>query len=186
MKVLGRTLRNMTVTYVGVRERVVEVSGGERASCRDVGGYLTRTGEIIRWRTVLRWDATPGPDLAQVFALADVLERPLALVDVALLDLPAALGTLAAATGPVLLHDSAAGGRVDEVVSVLLGSLGVCDDDIAREHAASVHRGLAYDGEGMRGRLRDIRLRHGSMIGYACDAGVDIAVLDQLRDRLLV
>lgn len=144
------------------------IDGG--GSCRDLGGYLTRSGEIVRWRAVLRWEAAlPPGDRA-----------PFAIVDVAMLTLPAAFDAIASASGSVLLYSTTSGACVDDVAATLLGVLGVGDDDVARDHAMST------GGADIRAWLRDIRIGHGSMTGYATDLGVDLAVINQLRDRLLV
>jgi hypothetical protein len=52
------------------------------------------------------------------------------------------------------------------VAAVVLGTLGVGDDEMVRV-------------------LRGINRDHGSMLGYALDAGVDLAVVEALRERLL-
>lgn len=182
MPVGGRTLLDMPSIAVSTRpaapDRRIVVEGG--GSCRDLGGYLTRSGEVVRWRAALRWDSALPPAVRALFSLAQKLKAPVALVDVAMLTLPAAFDAIASASGPVLLYSTTSSACVDDVAATLLGVLGVGDDDVARDHA------LNTGGADIRPWLRDVRIGHGSMTGYATDLGVDVAVINQLRDRLLV
>jgi hypothetical protein len=168
MPVTRRTLVPMLSTVTSAPERRLVLDGG--GACRDLGGYLTRSGAVVRWRAILRWDSASPPDA----------RAPFALVDVAMLTLPATFDAIAAASGSVLLHSTTSSECLDDVAAMLLGVLGVGDDDVARDYA------LSTSGADIRPWLRDIRIGHGSMTGYATDLGVDLAVITQLRDRLLI
>ncbi|HEV7886486.1 MAG TPA: hypothetical protein VGO92_02935 [Acidimicrobiales bacterium] len=127
--------------------------GREVDGLSDLGGYLTRTGEQVRWRRLL-W--------------ADTASGVVGALDVAALDVGAAVAAVAEACldGPVAFSSA------DPLVAVaLLGVLGVTDGDISRLAGRDVVRGL--------------REAHGSVLGFALDAGVDMASVSLLRDLLL-
>ena len=150
-------------------------------SCRDLGGYLTRTGAVVRWRAALRWEPAGTPGRSAAAALARFIDSPLTLLDTAALTLPETLEAAAWAETAVLLCSSGSTELVDDAAAVLLGVLGVADDDVARDYAL----GPGVDVLGMRRWLREVRAAHGSMTGYAADIGADVAVISALRDRLL-
>jgi protein-tyrosine phosphatase len=86
---------------------------------------------------------------------------------------------------PVLVHGADGRDRTGLVAAVLLGALGVGDDDIARDYALAPPAGEAADRDTMRSVLRSLRREHGSMLGYALDIGVGAESIAVLRDRLL-
>lgn len=221
---------------------------------RDLGGYLTPTGAMVRWRQLFRSDTldsltaadvevlrrglgyvlaidlrsgieaseAPAPPLRQSTLHLPLLDTPLGLdplfiPGVPLEDVYGALLrrtaeriahvvlTIAEAKSPVVFHCGSGRDRTGLVAAVLLGVLGVSDDDIARDYALSsvalpalVRRSVvrsewaAYPPEAhvaaaatMRAVLRALRRDHGSVVGYALDAGVDPTTIEALRDRLL-
>jgi hypothetical protein len=152
-----------------VPSRQIDLAGP--GGCRDLGGYLTRTGEMVRWRRVLRADR---PVLRS--ELGDHVTIAVGVGDGGVADV---LSAVADADKPVvLLGDDDAIGLV---AAVLLGVLGVGDGDIVRDHALTP----GATAEAVRGMLLSMRLNHGSVTGYALDAGVDMLVIEVLRDRLL-
>jgi protein-tyrosine phosphatase len=116
---------------------------------------------------------------------------------------------LAAAEGPAVFHCAAGKDRTGVISAVLLGALGVPDELIVADYAASregldlvVERLMQSEGyremfaalppdtlhaepETMISFLRQMKEKHGSMEGYAEDAGVGAATLDRLRARLV-
>lgn len=156
---------------------------------RDLGGYLTPTGAIVRWRQVFRSDALDGLT-ARYRAVLDAELGPFLAVDLRKLvepvgSVPAArlrstvhvplldgtaeadplsvpgvpledvylvllrrcaerialvLSVIAEAERPVVFHCGAGRDRTGLVAAVLLGVLGVSDDDISRGYALSAAR----------------------------------------------
>jgi len=116
---------------------------------------------------------------------------------------------LAAAEGPVVYHCAAGKDRTGVISAVLLGLLGVPDEVVIADYAATqecldaiVERLMATKGyqtmlaalppdtmhaesETMATFLTSIRARYGSMRGYARAAGVEEAAIDRLAVRLL-
>lgn len=100
---------------------------------------------------------------------------------------------------PLVFHCSAGKDRTGLISAVLLGALGVSDDDISRDYAltglvlplmATRLQGLppvlrTADRATMQSVLRTIRSAHGSMLGYVLDIGVGAEAIANLRDRLL-
>jgi protein-tyrosine phosphatase len=201
---------------------------------RDLGGYLTRSGEIVAWRHVFRsgapdgaseqdaravwrevgplvvvdlradaegaWgDSTPLVATCRRIPLLDaaIEPDPLSLPAPALPDvylsvlrragarMTAVLEAIAGAVDPVIVCCGTGRDRSGLVAAVLLGALGVGDDDIARDYALRASDGLDARPETMRAVLGALRRDHGSVLGYALDSGLDVAAVDALRDRLL-
>jgi protein-tyrosine phosphatase len=150
---------------------------------------------------VARAEAWSGIDTLadRYFLLAEYARAPIARV----------LTLLADAPGPAVYHCAAGKDRTGVVSAVLLGLLGVRDEVIVADYAASaenldaiVERLLSTEGyqtllaalppdtlhaeaETMVAFLASIRARYGSMREYAQAAGMDAATLDRLADRLL-
>jgi protein-tyrosine phosphatase len=118
------------------------------------------------------------------------------------------LRLLADAPRPMIFHCSAGKDRTGLVAAILLGVLGVGDDDIVRDYALSSHAmmGLverlrgghpasgstvlppeAYEADPafMRAVLEDLRHRHGAVVGYATDHGLSFEVVRRLRSELV-
>ncbi len=117
--------------------------------------------------------------------------------------------TLASADGPTVYHCAAGKDRTGVVSAVLLGLLGVRDEIIVADYAATgdnleaiIARLLSTEGYQtmlaalppdtlhaetgtMTAFLESIRARYGSMRGYARAAGVDDPTIDRLAARLL-
>jgi protein-tyrosine phosphatase len=182
---------------------------------RDVGGYLTHTGAIVRWRHVFRSDCLDHLTRDDVKVLHDHLgialvidlrgpgepTRPVPWPRVQV-PLPAlattreagprmveVLEAMADADGPVVFQCNNGRARTGLVAAVLLGALGVGDDDVARDYALlpSCHPAETARPrpESMRAVLAAVRRDHGSMLGYVLDAGSDMTIVESLRDALL-
>lgn len=221
-------------------------------NCRDLGGYLTQTGEAIRWRRVLRsgsLDGLSGEDAAALTAavggrpfaidLRTPIDRPSTCpfsgVAVPLLDehdgpdpmfipgvalehvycvmlrksgarIVSVLSILAETTDPAVVHCGLGRDRTGLVAAVLLGVLGVGDEDISRDYAMSspelpalIEQGradrapaMSYPPEAyeasaqtMRSVIRSMRTDHGSIVGFALDNGADVDLIEELRAKLL-
>ena len=133
------------------------------------------------------------------FLMAEYAREPIARV----------IGTLADSTAPAVYHCAAGKDRTGVISAVLLSLLGVCDEIIVADYAASqenlddiIDRLLASEGyqemlealppetlhaepETMVSLLERIRARYGSMHGYARGIGVSDASIERLRGRLL-
>jgi len=133
------------------------------------------------------------------FLLAEIAQAPIARL----------ITILAGANGPVVYHCAAGKDRTGVVSAVLLGLLGVRDEVIVADYAASqenleaiIERLMAAKGyrtmldalppdtlhaeaETMVTFLERVRERYGSMRGYARAAGIADALVDRLTERLL-
>ncbi len=131
--------------------------------------------------------------------LAEFARRPIARV----------IEVLAEAQGPAVYHCAAGKDRTGVVSAVLLGILGVPDDVIVADYAATqenldaiIERLMTTEGYQrmlaalppdtiqaeagtMIAFLQGIQARYGSMRQYALNAGVSDATLDRLASRLL-
>lgn len=119
------------------------------------------------------------------------------------------LATIAGTQRPAVYHCAAGKDRTGVISAVILGILGVEDDVIVLDYAATrenldaiverLHASGGYrdmwkelppdtlhaNPETMLGLLAGIRARHGSMESYARTAGLDDAAIASLRNRLL-
>ena len=133
------------------------------------------------------------------FLLAEIAQAPIARL----------ITVLGEAGGPVVYHCAAGKDRTGVVSAVVLGLLGVRDEVIVADYAATqenleaiIERLMAAKGyqtmlsalppdtlhaeaETMVAFLARIRERYGSMRGYARAAGVADAVVERLAERLL-
>jgi protein-tyrosine phosphatase len=227
---------------------------------RDIGGYPTADGHVVRWRQVFRSDAlhhltredvahlrdelrlgavidlrssaelssegrgplageplhfhhyplfdgeapktVPSPEMTltdRYFLLAEFAKRPIARV----------IDTLAAADAPAVYHCAAGKDRTGVVSAIVLGVLGVPEEIIVADYAATqtnldaiIERLMSTEGyqamlsalppdtlhaepETMLTFLDRMRDRYGSMDEYARSAGVADDALERLRSRLL-
>jgi len=227
---------------------------------RDLGGYPTADGRVVRWRQVFRSDALhhlTRHDIARLrdeIGLGDVIDLrssaelrsegrgPLAgeairfhhhplydgetpkaapaadlkltdryflLAEFAKLPIASVIATLAATDTPAVYHCAAGKDRTGVVSAILLGVLGVPEQVIVADYAATqenldaiIDRLMSTKGyhtmlsalppdtlhaepETMLAFLERMRGRYGSMAAYAESAGVSPASIDRLRDRLL-
>jgi protein-tyrosine phosphatase len=145
--------------------------------------------------------ASRGVALADIyFALLETAREPMARV----------IATLAGADVPAVFHCAAGKDRTGIVSAVLLGLLGVADEVVVDDYAASqaalgplIERLLADASyremlaalppetlharpETMAAMLTRVRDGFGSMRGYAREIGVPDAVVERLASRLLV
>ena len=133
------------------------------------------------------------------FLLAEFAKRPIAQV----------ITTLAATDAPSVYHCAAGKDRTGVVSAILLGLLGVADEVIVADYAATqenldaiIERLLSTEGyqtmlsalppdtlhadpQTMLAFLERMRGAYGSMAEYARTAGVSNRSLERLRDRLL-
>ena len=140
---------------------------------------------------------------------ATLVERYLEMFERAGGTLVRLLETLAAASEPALLHCFAGKDRTGVAAAVILGSLGVADEDIVADYVrtqaqlpeirASLEASRAYAAvidqfppetlhavpETMERVLREVRRRHGDMVGYVRSIGVSDRTLAALESRLL-
>jgi protein-tyrosine phosphatase len=227
---------------------------------RDLGGYPTADGRVVRWRQVFRSDAlhhltdddvaqlreelrlgdvidlrssaelrsegrgalaaeamrfhhyplfdgdapktVPAPEMTLIdryFLLAEFAKRPIAKVITALADTDA----------PAVYHCAAGKDRTGVVSAILLGILGVPDEIIVADYAATqenldaiIERLMSTEGyqtmlsalppdtlhaepQTMLAFLERMTAAYGSMQAYAESAGVTGASLARLRDRLV-
>ncbi len=229
---------------------------------RDVGGYPTRDGRMVRWRQLFRSDALHFLSLADVRYVRDTLrigdvldlrstaevetdgrgplaaepirfhhlplfdgdtavrnDRPAAytladryfvLAEFAKRPIARVITTLAATTSPAVYHCAAGKDRTGVVSAILLGLLGVREEIIVADYAATqanldaiIDRLMATEGyqamlsalppdtlharpETMIAFLERVQAEYGSMREYARDAGVGEESLQQLEARLLI
>ena len=142
-------------------------------------------------------------------AIATLADRYFLLTEIAQAPIARLVTVLAEADGPVVYHCAAGKDRTGVVSAVLLGLLGVRDEVIVADYAATrenldaiIDRLMAAKGyqtmlaalppdtlhaeaETMVAFLARIRERYGSMRGYARAAGVPDAVVERLAERLL-
>ena len=118
------------------------------------------------------------------------------------------LEVLAASAEPGVFFCAAGKDRTGLVAALLLGTLGVADEDIALDYSLtaevmpaiierrtwSADSGSALsfppqvygaEAETMRQVLYELRRWHGSVLGYVLDAGLDMRAVEELRGLLL-
>jgi protein tyrosine/serine phosphatase len=228
---------------------------------RDLGGYPTADGRMVRWRQVFRSDAlhllTPTDvarlrddvglgcvvDLRSTAELTsegrglldaermrfhhlplfdgeiregrekamqlDLTDRYVLMAQFATGPIGRVLTTLAESDAPSVFHCAAGKDRTGVISAIILGLLGVEDDVIVADYAATqenldaiTERLMSLEGyrtmlaalppetmhanpETMAAFLRRMRERWGGMEGYAAEAGVSDASLARLRERLI-
>lgn len=146
-------------------------------------------------------DSRPAHSLADRYVLlAEFAKAPIARV----------IETIASSADPLVYHCAAGKDRTGVVSAIVLGLLGVKDDIIVADYAATrenldaiIDRLMGLDGyrsmldalppdtmhaepETMIDFLGHMRAEYGSMRGYASSAGVSDDVVRRLKQRLLV
>ena len=172
---------------------------------RDGRGPLA--GTPIRFHHLPLFDGGHGERRAPVGAsLADLY---FGMLDVARGPLARVVTTLARTDEPAVFHCAAGKDRTGVVSALLLSLLGVSDEWIVADYAATrealeaiVARLLASEGyrgifdelppdtlhaepETMEGLLAQVRERFGSLAGYAAEIGIDRRDVERLRARLV-
>ncbi len=201
------------VTPADVSRIVGEFAIGDIVDLRSTGelrseGRGLLAEEAARFHHLPLFDSEVSEDTRQAaeytladryFLMAEYAREPIARV----------IGTLADSTAPAVYHCAAGKDRTGVISAVLLSLLGVCDEIIVADYAASqenlddiIDRLLASEGyqemlealppetlhaepETMVSLLERIRARYGSMHGYARSIGVSDASIERLRGRLL-
>jgi protein-tyrosine phosphatase len=238
--------------------RTIELAGC--LNFRDLGGYPTTDGRMVRWRQVFRSDAlyhlTPE-DVAHLrdeLRIGDIIDlrsrfevdaegpgpltdqpmrvhhqplydneslrhaaspeltlgdRYVLLAEFAKQPIGRVIDVLAATGDPAVYHCAAGKDRTGVVSAILLGVLGVADEVIVADYAATkenldsiIERLMSTQGyKGMLSALPPdtlhaepqtmiafldaMRERYGSMVEYAQAAGVSADAIDRLRERLV-
>jgi protein-tyrosine phosphatase len=143
---------------------------------------------------------------AELITLAD---RYVAMAEFARGPIARVVTTIAESSGPCVFHCAAGKDRTGVISAILLGAVGVRDDIIVADYAATqqnldaiVERLMSTEGyqtmlsalppdtmhaepETMIALLGRLRERYGSVRGYAIEAGVREETLRRLEDRLL-
>lgn len=172
----------------------------------DGKGPLTREGAIAHHHLPL-FDGTVRPE--ERAAMVTLADRYWLLAEFAKEQIARVLATLAASRGPAVYHCAAGKDRTGVISAVLLGVLGVRDEVIVADYAATrenldaiVARLMGSRGyqsmletlppdtmhaepETMIALLAKVRERYGSMRGYARAAGLEDPILARLERRLL-
>jgi protein-tyrosine phosphatase len=238
--------------------RTIELAGC--LNFRDLGGYPTADGRMVRWRQVFRSDAlfhlTPE-DVARLrdeLRIGDIIDlrshfevdaegpgpltdqpirfhhhplydneslrhaaspeltlgdRYVLLAEFAKQPIGQVIDALASTDNPAVYHCAAGKDRTGVVSAILLGVLGVADEVIVADYAATkenldsiIERLMSTQGykgmlsalppdtlhaepQTMIAFLDTMRERYGSMVEYARSAGVSADAIDRLCDRLL-
>lgn len=140
-----------------------------------------------------------------------LFERYCEMLDAGGPAIAATLDILARPSQPLVFHCAAGKDRTGVMAAVLLGLLGVHDDDIVEDYTMSLAAmrsmtawlttnrpdvaeamadraafEMAAPPEVMRLLLGHVREEHGSMVGYVRSIGVPFPVVEELHHRLLV
>ncbi len=201
------------LTPADVSRMLGEFAIGEIVDLRSSGelrseGRGLLAAESARFHHVPLFDAALPDDTQQAveYSLAD---RYFLMAEHAREPIARVIKTLADSTAPAVYHCAAGKDRTGVVSAILLALLGVCDELIVADYAASqekldeiIDRLLASEGyqgmlealppetlhaepETMVSLLERIRARYGSMHGYARGIGVSDESIQRLRERLL-
>ena len=189
---------------LGIRHVVDLRSTGELES--NGRGPLSDTTAIFHHLPLFDGAITEGQSTAADIGLAD---RYFLMAEFAKAPIARVVDTLAHAVGPAVYHCAAGKDRTGVISAILLGLLGVRDEIIVADYAASqqqldaiIERLRSTEGyqeilevlpedtmtaepETMISLLDQIRSAYGSMEGYAREIGLDGAALAALRGRLL-
>ena len=173
----------------------------------DGRGLLER--EAVRFHHLPLFDGSVRRDVDERSAAYTLADRYVLLAEYAMAPISRVVTVLAEAPRPAVYHCAAGKDRTGVISAVVLGALGVRDEVIVADYAASqenldaiVERLMASDGYQtmlsalppdtlhaepltMIALLDRMREKYGSMRGYALAAGVSEAALARLADRLL-
>jgi len=202
------TVSPADVTRLRHELRVRDIIDLRSTAERSIDGYGRLAVEPFSFHHLPLYDGdTRRRDTAgELYTLAD---RYYMLAEVAQEPIGRILNLLADADGSTVYHCAAGKDRTGIVTAILLGVLGVADELIVADYAATqenldaiVTRLMEADGyrtmlealppdtlhaqpETMVDFLARVRGQYGSMRGYARAAAVDDATLDRLETRLL-
>lgn len=148
---------------------------------RDLGGYLTIAGARVRWRQLFR----SGPLSNASPADLRIIHHDLgirAAIDLSShdVDIASLLTQAAYSGGPLLLHCDVACDYLGVAAALILGTLGVSDDDILRDRSLTPGADPS-----MQVVVRALRRGFGPILGAVLDAGTPIEVIEDLHARLL-
>jgi protein-tyrosine phosphatase len=190
-------------------ERRIDLPGCD--NFRDLGGYPARAGTRLRWRRLFRSDALHGLTPEGADRVVDELGVG-TIVDLRStgeVGIARVITALAECSTPAVYHCTAGKDRTGLISAIVLGLLGVPDEFIVADYAASQESldaivGRLTQSEGYRDaidrlpadtfhaepetmfslldRLRD---RYGSVRGYAREIGLSAALLGRLEGDLL-
>jgi len=164
--------------------------------------------ETVRYHHLPLFDAeTRASDAVASTSLADSY---FLLAQFAMQPIGRVINTLAETDDPAVFHCAAGKDRTGVIAAIVLGTLGVGDDDIVSDYVLTqenlediVHRlssnaayqatlsalppdALHAEPQTMAAFLQQLRTKFGSLVGYARTAGVSEANLQSLQARLLV
>lgn len=172
----------------------------------DGRGELTDRPPRFHHLPLFDGDASEGRAQAEQITLAD---RYFLMAEFAQEPIARVIDTLAGSDAPAVYHCAAGKDRTGVISAVLLGLLGVGDELIVMDYAASqeqldaiVDRLMRSEGyqemfeqlppdtlhaepETMETLLERVREKYGDMAGYAREIGVTDATVERLRARLL-
>jgi protein-tyrosine phosphatase len=155
------------------------------------------------------FDGAVTSETREQAALMDLTDRYVLMAEFAKAPIARVVTILAETDRPAVFHCAAGKDRTGVLSAILLGLLGVADEVIVADYAATqenldaiVERLMASEGyqtmlanlpaetlhanpETMLGFLARLRAAHGDVAGYARDAGVDDEAIARLRTRML-
>jgi len=169
-------------------------------------GVLTRRTPSFHHLPLFDGDTSEGRAQAEEITLAD---RYFLMAEYARDPIARVIDTLAGSDTPAVYHCAAGKDRTGVISAILLGLLGVSDDLVVMDYAASqdqldsiIERLMETEGyqemfeqlppdtlhaqpETMISLLARVRDQYGDMTGYVRDIGVAEQAIDRLRARLL-
>jgi protein-tyrosine phosphatase len=212
-RVLFRSDALHHLTPEGADRLIGELGVGAIVDLRSTGEVEAEGRGLLRERSpryhhLPLFDGPLGPDakLTDQLTLAD---RYFLMAEHAKGPIARVVATLAQSSTPAVYHCAAGKDRTGVISAILLGLLGVREEIIVADYAATqqnlqeiVDRLLQSEGyrevldslpadtmhaepETMFSLLRQLRERYGSIRGYARDIGLEDAAIDRLEARLL-
>jgi protein-tyrosine phosphatase len=205
-RVLFRSDALHRLTPEGADRLIGELGVGAIVDLRSTGEVEAECRGLLRERSPRYHPLTSDAKLADQLTLAD---RYFLMAEHAKGPIARVVATLAESPTPAVYHCAAGKDRTGVISAILLGLLGVREEIIVADYAATqqnlqeiVDRLLRSEGyrevldslpadtmhaepETMFSLLRQLRQRYGSIRGYARDIGLEDAAIDRLEARLL-